>query len=130
MLEHAQLTQLLAGKNNPLWICSIPDRARGVLGCSSGAVYLSTESARHILTGHGDIDEFSILLLPIAIEQGRLLRERKRPRCVNAIYYGDDGKIYFVAMKTAQGGHELWVSSMYRLLPRQVATKTRNADPI
>jgi hypothetical protein len=122
MLEHSQLAQLLSGKskNNPIWICSIPDRARIVLGCSTGAVYLSRESAQHILNDHSDIDTFQLLLLPIAIQKGQLLRETRRPQFINSLYKESDEKNYFVAMKTARNGHELWVSSMYRVEARQI----------
>jgi hypothetical protein len=127
MLEHSQLAALRAGRNDPLWICSIPERARRHLGCSTGAVYLSRQSAEHILSGHNDIDSFDLLLLPVAVTRGYLLAEIGNPRFLNAAYDLKDGRIYFVPMKTAAGGHELWVSSMYRLTPRKLAKKLSRA---
>jgi hypothetical protein len=84
------------------------------------AVYLSRESAQHILNDHSDIDTFQLLLLPIAIQKGQLLRETRRPQFINSLYKESDEKNYFVAMKTARNGHELWVSSMYRVEARQI----------
>lgn len=124
MLEHSALVNLLAGRGDPLWICSFPERARVALGCSSGAVYLSRKSAGHILKDHPDIDTYQLLLLPIAIEKGVLMRESKQPNFVAAMYEVDR-KTYFVSMKTTAKGNEVWVSSMYRLRPRQIAKKKR-----
>ena len=125
MLEHSQLIVLLTGKNDPLWICNVPDKVRNALGCSTSAVYLSRESAAHILREHNDIDTFQILLLPIAIERGRLVVEIDRPQFINSIYKNIDGRIYFVALKIAQKGHELWVSSIYRITNKKMAQKLK-----
>lgn len=122
MLEHSDLAELLAGRKGPLWICNIPERARVALGCSSGAVYLAAERAKHILARHDDIDTFQLLLLPIAIQKGQLLREIARPRFINSVYR-DGSRAFFVAMKTAAHAHELWVSSMYRISDRQIQNK-------
>lgn len=130
MLEHSRLADLLSGRNDPLWICSVSERARLALGCSTGAVYLSRSSAQHILSGHQDIDTFQLLLLPIAIQNGTLMREIARPRFVCSMYVLDDNRTYFVAMKIAERGHELWVSSMYRLRSRQIAQKCRSHVPL
>ncbi len=124
MLEHSALVNLLAGRGDPLWICSFPERARVALGCSSGAVYLSRKSASHILSEHPDIDTYQLLLLPVAIEKGALMREMRRPTFVCAMYEVDK-KMYFVSMKTTAKGNEVWVSSMYRLRSRQIAQKRR-----
>ena len=127
MLEHSRLMQLLKGNNNPLWICNIPDRARATLGCSTGAVYLSTDSAKHILEKHNNITDFDLLMLPIAIERGNLLKEKFRNNGINSIYETGESKIFFVALKVASKGHELWVSSMYRIEKRQIEKKYSNS---
>ena len=123
MLEHAQLINLLAGRNDPLWICSIADGARVALGCSTGAVYLSRLSAAHILSGHNDINTFDILLLPVAITKGELFLEVTERQGVCAVYREPKGRIFFVSMKVAAKGHELWVSSMYRLTEKKLKKK-------
>jgi hypothetical protein len=130
MLEHSQLSILLSGKNDPLWICNIPERARIALGCSTGAVYLSKYSAKHILGDHNDIDDFEILLLPLIIQRGRLFIENTSARFVNSIYKTEDDKIYFVSMKTAAKCHELWVSSMYKLTPKKMLNKIKRGTEI
>lgn len=131
MLEHSQLAILLTGKNNPLWICSVPDRARAVLGCSTGAVYLSKESATHILTDHNDISTFELLILPVAIQNGRIMREKDNNRFLGSFYTDKESqKIFYVSMKVVGGGHELWVSSMYKLTPAKLTKKLRRHTDI
>ncbi len=120
MLEHSQLSQLLSGRHSPLWICNLPDRARAAVGCSTGAVYLSKDSANHILEEHPDIDTFQLLLLPVAIMKGTLYKEIRKPYIIISIYYGEANKNYRVVMKVTEQGHELWVCSMHRISPRQV----------
>lgn len=130
MLEHSQLAVLLTGKNDPLWICNVPVRVRDVLGCSTGAVYLSKDLAAHILSEHNDIDTFEILILPIAIEKGRLVVETARPHFINSIYKHSENTIYFVAMKIAQKGHELWVSSMYKITNKKLVKKLKKCKDL
>ena len=129
MLEHSELTVLLAGKNDPKWICNIPERARSALGLITGAVYLSSGTARHILAGHNDIDEVQILLLPVVIQNGRIMREKKNENVLNFAYYDHDKKIYFVSLK-AVGNYELWVQSMYRLTERKLGKKIAKSHDV
>lgn len=123
MLEHSLLEQLLEGKRSPLWICNIPYRAMAFLGCSTGAVYLSKDSTKHILEKHKDISTYDLLLLPIAIEKGELYQDPKRPQMLTSIYLTEGIKGFNVPMKIANKGHELWVSSMYRVNDRQIQQK-------
>ena len=123
MLEHLQLSVLLSGRNDPIWVCNVPNRVRVELSCSSGAVYLSKKSAEHILSKHNDIDTLEILLLPIAIDKGTFYREIDSDKFLSCVYREESGKIYFVSMKVVAKGHELWVSSMYRLTDRKLVKK-------
>lgn len=126
MLEHSQLAVLLTGKNNPLWICSVPDRVRAALGCSTGAVYLSRDSANHILTEHNDITTFELLILPVAIQNGKIMKEKDSSKFLGCFYTDEEtSKIFYVSFKIVQGGHELWVSSMYKLTTAKLQKKLR-----
>lgn len=125
-LELSALTELLAGRRDPLWICSLPPKVAEHLGCSTGAIYLSKSSAEHILNSPKQISPFDLLLLAFAIQNGRLMRDSEAPNKLGAIYTNrDSGRDYFTAMKIAQNGHELWVSSFYPLKARQKNAKLR-----
>ena len=127
-LELSHIENMLAGKLDHVWICSITHRPESKLKFSSGAVYLSKSSLLHILEKHPDITKYEILLLPIAITRGTLYVDQQNPNFLGSIYKSEENKIYFVPMKITSQGHEIWVSSIHRQTKKQLDKKIKKLD--
>jgi hypothetical protein len=123
-LELSDLRTMIARRAGQLWICNIPHRLLTFLGCSTGAVYLSWQSALHIREKHREITEFDMLHLPLAVSKGEIRREAGKLRLL--AFYTIEDKEYVVPLKIAKGGHEIWISSMYRITPKQSLKKRAN----
>jgi len=68
--------------------------------------------------------------LPLAIDKGKFDREVDSDRFINCVYRSGNDKIYFVSMKVIANGHELWVSSIYRLTDRKLVKKFAKNEKI
>lgn len=90
---------------------------------------MSKASALHILKRHTNIDCFSILRLPVVIMKAEFYRESKKRNHVYAIHRDEDG-CYMVVIKETALGHEVWVSSMYKLDDRSYRRKIRQGEKL
>jgi hypothetical protein len=84
-------------------------------------VYLSRYSLDKNIRHHPDVDMFEYLRIPTILSEGLIITDRKDPKTVVVVYQAPelDTLRYKVAVKCAQGGHDLWVTSFHRLAPRQ-----------
>lgn len=105
----------LRKQHDPITVGELPDVVRVALGLPLCNVHLSRESLRHINMKHPDITDFDLLLAPLAISRGTILREIDRPHIILSFYFDpESGRAYQATMKLAERGLEIWLCSFYR----------------
>jgi hypothetical protein len=117
------LEDLMALQNrerDPIVVGQIPFAVANKLGLRNHNIYLSGASLEHILHAHSDISMIDLLHLPFAVTRGLLVREKAKQNVIVASYLDQEtGRRFFSAMKIAQAGTEIWISSFYRSKARQ-----------
>jgi hypothetical protein len=120
------LDDLTNNHRDPIRVGAIPMEVAKFLSLKNHNVYLSRYSLIHILKDHPDIDHFALLNLPFAIERGLLVQERAKPHIILSSFLDTANRIRFIsAMKIAQQGTEIWLSSFYRSSGRQTKSILR-----
>lgn len=128
-LTLSDLNDLHAGYRQVIWAGEMPYAVAKQLGLRNHNVYLSRESLAHILEKHPDVTLFTLLCLPIAIQRGLLVKERKNPRVVIVSYQDpESARRYLGALKTAAQECEVWVSSFYQGRKRQTRRILQRGD--
>jgi hypothetical protein len=114
------LIALQTGERDPVVVGQIPYDVAGKLGLLNHNIYLSRASLAHILQVHSDISMIDLLHLPFAVSRGLLVRENAKQNVIVASYLDrESGRRSISALKIAQAGTEIWVSSFYRSKIRQ-----------
>jgi hypothetical protein len=115
-LERSQIYELRKGRAE-VAVGPLPPVAVTFLGAAFPTVYLSAQSLRHIESCHPDISELELVCASAAIWDGLLIGYEN---IVIASYLNpDSGQRYKAAVKSAQGGFDLWLTTFHRLSPRQ-----------
>jgi hypothetical protein len=110
--------QLLAGQRQIMPVGQLPHDVAQHLNCHPAVVYLRREEALNISVKHREIQEYEIQFLPVLIEHGMYVWNKKRPKTVTAFYPEPlENKLFLAAMKVADSGSEVWVSTLYRTNP-------------
>ena len=119
-LELSQVTTL---RKNKLFVADVgPLAPEGVryLKTSTNMVRIIGSTLSHIFDRGRYISDFEIITMPFGLKHGLMIGELADPNCLIVNYiYVDTGIRYKVALKSANNNSEIWVSSMYRLRPRQ-----------
>jgi hypothetical protein len=110
-LEHVQKVR----NGRPQQVGTLPDNVWRLLSWPCPWVYLGQSGLRHIAEKHPDITDFDLLWLPLAIEAGLIVQLDKSPRKILVVHKAEPQKFYLSALKSAQGGTEIWVDSFYRI---------------
>lgn len=113
--EHVQQVR----NGHPRQVGVLPDSVWRALEWPCPWVYLGQSGLSHIERDHKDVSEFDLLWLPLAIASGIIVHEQKDPRKVIVSYVAEPGRLYRCPLKSAQSGTEVWVSSFYRIQPKQ-----------
>ncbi len=114
------LIALQNSERDPVVVGQIPYNVANKLGLRNHNIYLSRTSLEHILQVHADISMIDLLQLPFAVSRGLLVREKAKQNVIVASYLDrESGRRFFSALKIAQAGTEIWVSSFYRSKARQ-----------
>ena len=122
ILTIGDLEALRIGLRSPIVIGEVPFAVQQVLQLRVPNVYLSPESLSHIKVRHPDVGDFDLLLLPMAISRGLLVREIAKPNVIQACYQDPESYKRFVAvMKITNRDSEIWLQSFHRLKKRQTA---------
>lgn len=118
-LTLADLNDLQAGYRDPIVAGEMPYVVARQLGLKNHTAYLSLKSLRHILDEHADIDLFSLLHLPFAIQKSMLIQDRQRPNVIMMAYQDPQSyRRYTGSLKIAAQECEVWISTFYRAHPR------------
>ena len=114
------LMALQNGERDPVVVGQIPYDVAIKISLRNHNIYLSGNSLQHILHAHSDISMIDLLHLPFAVSRGLLVREKAKQNVIIASYLDrETGRRFISALKIAQAGTEIWVSSFYRSKIRQ-----------
>ena len=116
-LEHVQHVR----NGHPKEVGVLPDEVARALGWPCPWVYLGKSGLAHIAAEHPDIDDFDLGWIPLAIQSGAFIRVAKSPRTVLVTLRTETDRYYLGALKEAQNGTEIWVSSFYRIDQKRFA---------
>jgi hypothetical protein len=120
------LEDLSRNYRDPIWVGVIPNKVAEILELKNPNVYLSRFSLMHIQAAHPDIDNFTLLKIPFNIERGLLVQERAKPNILLSSFQDTGSNMRFIsALKIAQAGTEIWLSSFYRSSQRQTKSILR-----
>ena len=117
-VSKTSLVQLLGGNRPEVEIGSLPLEVRKHVGCSKDTVFLTTESARHIIGKHGNhvtLDE--LILLPLLLERGLWLSDRNKTHTVVCNQIGPTR--FKAVVKVTVDRTRTYVVTMHRMAPRQ-----------
>jgi hypothetical protein len=129
MFELSLLHELAAGRHDPLQVGEVPQRVCRFLGCKLPFVYLSKYTFAKIMKKHSDVSFFDLLILPLALRNGRYVEDR--PRSVAITYrYPDTGKEYLCAIKCTHDECELWLVTFHRIDKRKSESVRRRGKLI
>lgn len=123
-LEHVQQVR----NGQPRQVGVLPDSVWRQLSWPCPWVYLGQSGLKHIAESHPDVSDTDLLWIPLAIASGAIVSVRKDARQIIVSYECEPLKFYRCALKSAENGTEIWVSSFYRISPKRVATIMRKGD--
>ena len=120
------IEDLRSRQRDPIRVGELPFDVATQLGLLNHGVYLSRQSYFHIISAHGDIDDYRLLLLPQILKNGLIVQENTKRNILVVSYLDQNSGLRFVtALKIAQSNTEVWVSSMYRAKRRQTKSILR-----
>jgi hypothetical protein len=126
------LLSLLLGSAKHVVLGNLPHYAASFYGANTIEVWLGRKGLMHIVERHPDIDVDDLLLLPLAIRNGLLIREhdRKRELTICLQHPTIESRRYIAVLKFACGKRELWVSTFHRAKARQTKRKLKRGHVI
>lgn len=118
-LELEDLHRLITGQVSTLDVGRVPDEVQPYFGSPTRAVFLSTDSIRHILQQHADhLETPELLKIPAALERGLWIADRKMSCCIS--YFDAAESIrYICVVKVTRRRHELYLKTFHRGAKRQ-----------
>lgn len=117
------LLNLRDGKIQRLQVCRLPSPTVSLLRIHAVDVFIETDELIHCLK---HVDVAVMCEVGKFIREGLLVRETERTNMLIALYQHTRCR-YKVAVKIAAGGHELWVSSVYRTKPKHTKAMLKRA---
>jgi hypothetical protein len=115
-----------ANGNTP--VAAIPREVSDYLGCKQTLAYFSSQSLRHALEEHSDLDLMEFLCMPDMVRHGLWITDRKVRNKAVVIYHVPEARRYISALKVTGEGFEPYMCSFYRLRDRDYRAKLRRGD--
>lgn len=126
-IKDSDLVDLLAGRRPELEVATLPIEVRKYLGCSRDTVFLSKESAEHILMKHGDhITNGDLKLLPLLLFQGLWLSDDRPTHAVLSCEH--QHKRYKSVIKVTNDRRRTYVKTLHRTARRQTRALMRKGN--
>jgi hypothetical protein len=119
---------LRSGWRNPINVAELPDSIRVALNLRVPQVHFSQETLTHIRQKHPDVSDFDLLLITPAVERGMIMRERRKPNILLAVYQEPASHRRFVAVMKVAAVYEIWLTSFHRAHRRQTAQWLKQCD--
>lgn len=107
-------------------VAVLDDRDRDLLGTSARLVRLSDDTMRKQLRKHPDLSAEEYRLLPTVIERGGVVRDGD----AHLAYYWMGERLYGAVVKATKDRTELYVASLRRISPKNVASWKRRGTPV
>lgn len=124
-IQSSDLVDLLAGKRPEIEIATLPLEVRKYLGCSRDTVFLSSESARHIVRKHGDhISHDELRLLPRILFTGLWLGDERLTHAISSCVI--DGVRFKAVVKVTVDRRRTYVKTLHRVSRRQTRSLLRD----
>lgn len=118
MMKSEDLLDLALGLRDRIVVCELSRLIANFLTASTPQVTLSRFSLTHIRRDHRDMTLERLMLLPVAIKDGLIIREKARPQFLTVSY--DLGDERFIAvLKATERKHAIFVETFHRARPRQ-----------
>lgn len=117
--ELQQMEALHIRGTGTIAIGHLPIKVAQHLGAPLQIAYISGESLRHILNIHPDISLIDMLCLPLMMQDGLWIADRKSA-AVCVYTHPENGARYKAAIKSTASGFETYVSTFHRCAPRQL----------
>lgn len=114
-VELSELMQLAMGRKPNLVMGDLPRPMAALMNCHPAIVYLGHKEFHHIVTRHKEMQREEFQLIPSLIKTGTYYAHDQYPRSLTI--FGEllhDGKLYTLGLKSANGGGEVWVQTMFR----------------
>lgn len=113
-LDLDDIAQLLAGSIDAMPVGRLIRQARDHMSHDASAIQLSSHSARHILTSHGDhLAPADLMMIPAVIQRGLWLADRERA-CRISFNSPGCGQHFVLAIKATVSRRELFVATFHR----------------
>lgn len=123
-ITDSDLVELLSGRRPELEIATLPHEVRLHLGCSRDTVFLSKESARHIILRHGEhISNEELKLLPWILFHGLWLADTQPTYAVVSCFH--EGIGYKSVVKVTNDRRRTYVTTLHRTAQRQNKALTK-----
>lgn len=125
LIDLDTLHRLIAGQVRILAVGRIPDEVQRYFRSTTQTVFLSADSALHILQQHSDhLEVPELLKIPTAIDRGLWIPDRETSCCLS--YFDDKEFIRYIgAVKVTKRRHELYLSTFHRGANRQTKALLR-----
>lgn len=115
-VELSELMQLAMGQKTSLVMGDLPRPVAAIMNCHPAVVYLGNNELHHIASSHKEIQREELQMIPWLIKGGSYYFHHQFPKCLTV--FGElmhDGKLYTIGLKSANGGGEVWVQTMFRM---------------
>lgn len=121
------IIELISHKRPQVSVGTLPLEVRKHFGRSHDVVVLSAESAKHILTEHGEhIGHPELLKIPQVLEKGMWISENDRPEwCIASFFEQNTGTRFLAAIKVTKDRKECFLASFYKVQKRQIRSKMK-----
>jgi hypothetical protein len=131
-VDKDDILRVLLGSQSHVVIGRLPHYIASFFNANTVEVWLGKAGLLHIAERHRDIGVDDLLLLPLVIRDGMLIREVDRPRELTICFQDpkNEKKRYIAVLKFARGKRELWISTFHRAKARQTKRKLKKGRVI
>lgn len=131
-MDKDDILRVLLGSQDHIVLGNLPHYVASFYGANTIEVWLGRKGLLHIGERHPDIGLDDLLLLPLAIKNGLLIREDDRQKELTICFQHptNEKRRYIAVLKFACGKRELWVSTFHRAKVRQTKRKLRRGRVI
>lgn len=129
-IVESEFIELLAGRRPEIEVGSLPLEVRKYFQCSRDTIFLTTESARHIIKKHGDHLGFGQLyLIPSALRMGLWIADRASS-CAITYQEESSGQRFIGAVKITNDRTRTFLTTFHFGSDRQTKSILKRGAPL
>jgi hypothetical protein len=131
-VDKDDILRVLLGSQDHIVLGNLPHYVASFFSSNTVEVWLGKKGLLHIGERHADVGVDDLLLLPLAIKNGLLIRENDRRKEITICFQhpSNEKRRYIAVLKFACGKRELWVSTFHRAKARQTQRKLKRGHVI